>query len=295
MNETLVCSSAIARLFSSSVVQEFAKRGKSETAVRLLRESGILPSLNPNGTLSDAYEVAFRFLRRRCNRHEYIYKAAITQKVLLGIHNLDTASMLTEFRVGPCKADVVILNGTGTAYEIKSERDSLVRLQNQVEHYLKVFAGVSVIVGDNHVGEVLDKTPTEVGVTVLSDAYTISSRREAVVDASRTSPECVFDAIRLEEAEKVLRTIGIDIPQVPNTRRYATLRELFLSLDPTTAHEAMVTVLKKSRNLSPLKGLLTGIPQCLHSATLSTRIRRRDHNRYAQALRTPLEAALLWG
>jgi hypothetical protein len=215
--------------------------------------------------------------------------------VLLGIHNLDTASMLTEFRVGQCKVDVVVLNGTGTAYEIKSERDSLVRLRNQVEHYLKVFASVNVIVGENHLEEVLNRTPEEVGVTVLSGTYTISSRRAAVVDASRTSPAWIFDAIRVKEAETVLRNAGIDIPQVPNTRKYAALRELFLSLDPATAHEAMVTVLKKSRNLSSLKSLLDAVPQCLHSATLSTRIRRRDHDRYTRALKTPLEAALLWG
>lgn len=295
MKDTTVCSSTVARLFSPSVVQEFARRGKSGTAARLLRDSGLLHHIDPGGTLSDAYDVAFQFLRRRSNRHEYIYKAAITQKVLLGIHNLGTASMLTEFRVGQCKVDVVVLNGTGTAYEIKSERDSLVRLRNQVEHYLRVFASVNVIVGENHLEEVLDRTPGEVGVMVLSDAYTISSRREAIVDASRTSPAWIFDAIRLKEAETVLRNSGIDIPDVPNTRKHTVLRELFVSLDPTTAHEAMVTVLKRSRNLSPLEGLLADVPQCLHSVTLSTRIRRRDHDRYAQALKTPLEAALHWG
>jgi hypothetical protein len=295
MNETFICPSAVARLFSSSVVREFATRGKSRVAARLLRESGILPSLDPNGTLSDAYEVAFRLLRHRSNRHEYIYKAAITQKVLLGIHNLDTASMLTEFRVGRCKADVVVLNGTGTVYEIKSERDGLVRLQNQVDSYLKVFASVNVIVGENHLEEVLARTPDEAGVMVLSDAYTISSRREAIVDPSRTCPEWLFDAMNLKEAETVLRTTGVDVPPVPNTRRYAVLREMFMLLDPTTAHEGMVGVLKKSRNLSSLKDLLAGVTPCLHSATLSTRIRRRDHARYTQALNTPLEAALLWG
>ena len=295
VNESLICPSSIARLFSSSVVREFAARGKSGVAARLLRQSGILPGLDPNGTLSDAYEVAFRFLRHRPNRHEYIYKAAITQKVLLGIHNLYTASMLTEFRVGQCKADVVVLNGTGTVYEIKSERDALVRLQNQVETYLRVFASVNVIVGENHLEEVLRRTSKEVGVMVLSDGYTISSRREAVVDPSRTCPECIFDAMNLKEAETVLRNIGIDIPPVPNTRKYVVLHELFVSLDPTMAHEGMVRVLKKSRNLRSLESLLAGVPQCLHSATLSTKIRKRDHGRYTEALNTPLEAALLWG
>ncbi|MEI9986083.1 MAG: sce7726 family protein [Aliidongia sp.] len=55
---------------------------------------------------------------------------SVTQKILMGKHSLRTASMLNEFRAGSCKADLVILNGTATVYEIKSERDSLTRLAN---------------------------------------------------------------------------------------------------------------------------------------------------------------------
>ncbi len=290
-----VCPTAIARLFSASVVRELATRGKSPTAARLLRESGILPDLDPKLLLADAYESAFRILKSKSNRHEYIYKAAITQKVLLGVHNLDTASMLTELRVGNCKADVVVLNGTGTVYEIKSERDSLSRLQKQVAEYLRVFATVNVIVGENHLPEVLDATSEEVGVMFLSSSYTISTRRKAINNAARTCPTAVFDVMNLKEATSLLLRNGIDVPQVPNTRRYGVLRKLFERLAPAVAHEGMVATLKKSRDLRPLKSLLAEVPDSLHSATLSTRIRRRDHSRYADALKTPLAVALGWG
>jgi len=78
------------------------------------------------------FERAFSLLEREGYRHEYVYKAALTQKIFLGRHSLQTASMLSEFRVGQCKADLVILNGTSTVYEVKSERDSLDRLERQV-------------------------------------------------------------------------------------------------------------------------------------------------------------------
>ena len=190
---------------------------------RLLRESGILPELNPELSIADAYESAFRFLKSKSNRHEYIYKAAITQKVLLGVHNLDTASMLTEFRVGECKADVVVLNGTGIVYEIKSERDSLSRLQIQIAAYLKVFATVNVIVGENHLDEVLGATSEDVGVMVLSPSYTISTRRKAVNSAARTCSAAIFDVMSLRETESLLLDIGMDVPKVPNTRKHDVL------------------------------------------------------------------------
>ena len=119
---------AISRLFSSSVVREMARTGKSAMFARLVKSSRLMDSLSEVKLVSGFFEEAFSLLKREGFRHEYIYKAALTHKVLLGTHSLQTASMLTEFRVGECKADVAILNGTATVYELKSERDSLKRL-----------------------------------------------------------------------------------------------------------------------------------------------------------------------
>src|SRR4029453_5364083 len=98
------------------------------------------------------FDAAFAVLKKGGLRDEYIYKAALTHRVLLGKHSLKTASMLTEFRAGDCKADISILNGTTTVFEIKSERDSLTRLARQIENYKRVFASVFVIGGENYVG-----------------------------------------------------------------------------------------------------------------------------------------------
>ena len=81
--------------------------------------------------------------------------------------------MLSEFRAGTCKADLVILNGTSTVYEIKSERDSLVRLSNQVKNYKRVFAMVNVITSEGFVKSVCTTVPDDVGVMCLSKRYHI--------------------------------------------------------------------------------------------------------------------------
>ena len=97
---------AIARFFSSSVIKELARRGKSPTLARLIRESGLLSSEHNQNTVGEFLDFGFDQLKKKNLRHEYIYKAAITKKILLGTHSLQTASMLTEFRVGDSKADV---------------------------------------------------------------------------------------------------------------------------------------------------------------------------------------------
>ncbi len=288
-------SAALARFFSAAVVKELASRGSSPTLARLVRESGVdvdVHSLEAIGTLFDR---AFHLLKQPAHRNEYIYKAALTQKVLLGIHSLSTASMMTEFRIGQCKADVVILNGTGTVYEIKSERDNLSRLHRQVESYARVFAKVNVIVGENHLSSVCKSVPKFVGILVLSDRHQVSTIREAKEDARRTSSTDIFEAISQREATMVLEDAGFEVPDVPNTQRYRVLRELFATLDADFAHRAMVRTLKRTRNLLPLTSLLQEIPESLHTASISARLRVKERSRLVTALRTPICKAVCWG
>ena len=107
-------------------------------------------------------------LRKAGQRDEYVYRAALTHNILLGRHSLNTASLLTEFRAGSCKADLAILNGTATVYEVKSERDSLTRLENQLLNYRKVFAKVYVIVAEQFLQQVIDKTTADIGIMSLA-------------------------------------------------------------------------------------------------------------------------------
>ncbi len=150
---------AISRFFSSSVIQEMARTGKSPLFARLARQSLLLNSFPSSERVYTLFEKAFSLLKREGYRHEYIYKAALMHKILLGKHSLQTASMLNEFRVCECKADLAILNGTATVYEVKSERDSLSRLERQVAAYSKVFARVCVIAAENHIDAIVGSLP----------------------------------------------------------------------------------------------------------------------------------------
>lgn len=287
-------SAAISRLFSSSVVRELARRGKSPLFTRLARQSQLLHSLSTRNTVHDLFELAFALLQREGYRDEYIYKAALVKRVLLGTHSLQTASMLCEFRAGHCKADLVILNGTAAVYEIKSERDSLSRLQKQVAAYSKVFAKVNVIASENHISSIEASVPDYVGIHILNRRYRVSTVREAMDRPEDTSTEAIFDAIRTQEAIMILTMNGFSVPDVPNTALHMAVRELFLTLSPNVAHEGLVRVLKKTRTLLPLSTLLNQLPDSLHTAALSVPLRRLDHGRLVDAVNTPLEIAETW-
>lgn len=286
--------SAYSRLFSSAVLRELATKRKSPLFTRLAKESGVLARTDPGGSVADAFDAAFAVLKKRDLRDEYIYKAALTHRILLGKHNLRTASMLTEFRAGSCKADISILNGTTTVYEIKSERDSLARLERQINNYKRVFASVVVIVGEKHVGAVLKATPSEVGVMRLSQRYQISTERDASNRPDRICPVTVFEALRLSEAKDIISRLGCEIPTAPNTEIHAALRRLFKDLHPQDVHAAMLETLKKSRSLLPMSALVDRLPRSLQPAALTVPLRKADHERLVAAVQTPLQQALGW-
>lgn len=285
---------ALTRLFSSAVLQEMARKGRSLLFRRLLEQTRLAADCHSRDTVGEIFDSAFSLLKVAGRRDEYVYRAALTKNILLGKHSLRTASMLNEFRAGNCKADLVILNGTATVYEIKSERDSLSRMVNQIENYMRVFASVNVIVGDNHLVTVRAALPKTVGIMRLSRRHHISVERDAVVSPERICPSTVFGSLRTAEAEGILQSLGIVVPAVPNTLRYSVMRDLFASLDPASLHLEMVRTLKRTRNLSSLAGLVDQVPTSLHAAVLSVPMRRNDHERLVATIATPLEAAMAW-
>jgi hypothetical protein len=284
----------ISRLFSSTVIREMARKGRSPLFARLASQSGLFASLSSSQHVYSLFDAAFSLLGREGCRDEYVYKTALTRRILMGKHSLQSASMLTEFRVGECKADLAILNGTATVYEVKSERDSLSRLERQVSAYANVFAQVYVIAGENHIDAVIGSVPRDVGVMKLNSRHGIATLRQAIDRPERTSPSAIFDSIRTLEARMILELQGVIIPIVPNTELNLVLRKLFIKLSPHVAHEGMVKVLKQTRNLLPLSGLVHKLPHSLQTAALSVPLRKLDHMRLIAAVNTSLKDAMAW-
>ena len=275
---------ALSRLFSASVFSEIAKKGQSPMFARSLRETELFDHAETLGiTVGEAFNEAFALLRQTGLRNEYVYRSALTHNLLLGKHSLRTACMLNEFRIGSCKADLIILNGTGTVYEIKSERDSLSRLQNQITNYRKAFGKIYVIAGSEHIDDVLKTTESTIGVLSLTRWNRISTIREA---------EEVLDFIN--EAKIIASELGIKIPDLPNTQMHGFLKEEFSGLPPVSVYNLMLKTLKKSRSLLSLRELILNLPRSLQPAALSIQLRSKDHERLINTMQLPLNEALLW-
>lgn len=285
---------ALSRLFSVAVVRDFGKRARSPLFARLIKQTRLIRNVSPDLTVGTTLDQAFKLLKNSAFRSDYVYRSAITQKILLGRHNLNTATLLNEVRAGSCKADVVVLNRTSTAYEIKSERDSLVRLKKQTESYRQVFATVNVVVSKSHLSSVLQLIADDVGVIALSERFTFQTIREAQNLPERLKPTMVLDLLRFDEVIEILHRLGREAPEVPNTMIRSEFRRIFDTLDPIVVHEEMVKTLRGSRSQANLASFISSIPASVRAASLAANPSFQDRLRFKEAVDTPLIKALAW-
>ena len=67
---------------------------------------------------------------------------------------------------GKCRADIAVVNGYLAGYEIKSNKDSLHRLEEQVKSYNAVFDKISIIVGDRYIDSIQNYIPKCWGIII---------------------------------------------------------------------------------------------------------------------------------
>lgn len=113
-------------------------------------------------------------------RNEYYYKNTILNQLLIKKHDLYNTAALTELPIGNSKADFIMINGRGVVYEIKTDLDNLIRLEDQLKDYYKVFSYIYVVVGNKqlpHVKEFLKDQ--KVGIYELTASGRLICRKKS--------------------------------------------------------------------------------------------------------------------
>lgn len=258
----------MSRIFSPVVMDSLARKGHSAYLYEVCSNSDILEQIELSMPLSQFFDWIYNILFKNY-RNEYIYKNAIANKILLGKHSLNTSHMLTEFRVGKCKADAVVINGTSTVYEIKSEFDSFARLESQIKAYFQIFDYINVITSSSQATKLKSILPDAVGILVLTNRNTISTIRESKANKKNINLDTLFDSLRKKEYVKVVKEYYETVPNVPNTQIYRECKKLFCEIPPETAHDLTMNILLKRNNTKVLKEFITKAPSSLSAYALS--------------------------
>lgn len=102
----------------------------------------------------------FNEIIMRYGKNESIIKYYLTKEF---ISNSDEVCMF-EFPVLNSRVDFVRINGVSHAYEIKTEIDTIDRLETQLADYLTVFEYVTVVIHPKHLKKVMKLIPRRVGI-----------------------------------------------------------------------------------------------------------------------------------
>ena len=96
--------------------------------------------------------------------------------------------VIEEFGIcrGQGRIDLVVVNSRFHGYEIKSDRDSLRRLDSQVDLYSKVLDRATIVVGDRHLSATLGIVPQWWGVLLFQSGP--KGTRFRVVRRARNNP-----------------------------------------------------------------------------------------------------------
>lgn len=70
---------------------------------------------------------------------------------------------------GSSRADLVAINGLLSAYEVKSARDSLSRLESQATYYGRCFERVTIVCASRHLAKALERIPEWWGVLEVDE------------------------------------------------------------------------------------------------------------------------------
>ncbi|MGF1572045.1 MAG: sce7726 family protein [Sumerlaeia bacterium] len=285
---------ALSLVFSSNIYREFGKYGISPTFANLYSYNFPKSTIKKNQTIGNIFDSVYNYMLNQPDRIEYLYKSAIVHNVLLGKHSLNTACMINEFRAGNRKADIVIMNGNPTAYEIKSEKDNLTRLSKQIESYRLVFSTVNIISAEKHIDTILEMIPRDVGIFTLTKTSSIKTIRQPKNNPSRTVPAMVFESLQILEAKLLLSSLGINLPDCPNTEIRSILRDEFIKLSATSVQKALPEVMRKTRSHLRLKEYLNKIPNSLKPLALSIKMTIKERANTISAMNLPANSIMSW-
>lgn len=195
-------------------------------------------------TIGDAISEIYHFMD--CEyRNEYFYKNTVFNQLLIKKHDLYNTAALTELPIGDSKADFIMINGRGVVYEIKTDLDNLLRLENQIKDYYKVFSYVYVVVGNkqlSHVKEFLKDQ--KVGIYELTASGKIICRKKSLCNKENLSYEAMFQVLRKAEFESILLKHFHKLPEVNSFQYYRECRKWLERVNIITLQKDVMKCLK---------------------------------------------------
>jgi hypothetical protein len=267
----------LGELFTATNLSNLAWYGSTSLlvwAANTLSKRGLVPSQCTTGQVLDA---AFSVLE--CyHPNEYVYKTRTLEKTVFGRYSPRTTSFYTEFPVAGSRADILLINGSATVYEIKTPLDTFSRLNTQLSDYYRCFTRAILLTDETRARTASSELPAYVGIASLTKRGQIHTVRDPVDHAHELRQSDIFALLRKSEYVRLSRDLGIPTDEVHPADLYSTCLKAFETLTPAEAHAAAVAALQRRQCTEGIAAVSSRLPRSLRVAAFAFRLPRRDWN-----------------
>lgn len=197
------------------------------------------------------------------HRNEYFYKNELLNSLLIQNGKISSCSALTELPVAGSKTDMIFIdeNDVGTVYEIKTELDTLNRLESQIHDYYKAFPYIYVVTSSNHLHQLEQALEeTNVGIIELTNDNKFVYRKEAAYNAGSLSHDVLFRILRKKEFESIVLKYFGKLPDVSDFVYYGTCLELLKNLDIVLFQNEVMSCLRKRNLVRDIESFINNVP-----------------------------------
>jgi hypothetical protein len=151
-------------------------------------------------------------------KSEYLYKNTLINKLLLEKYDINTTTVLNEFKIGSSIADFVLLNGEARVFEIKSEFDSLDKLKKQLEDYQQFANKIYIVTNTKYIDKLFDLYgDSHIGIIELKQQNTLEEKKQALENTENFDHTVIFKTLRKKEYLDIIKDYYGQKPNVPNT------------------------------------------------------------------------------
>lgn len=225
-NENIDTLRSLSQLFSAS---HFTK------IIRNDDQKYVRKKIKKHFLKSSSYSKVFSFLYSELQtkyRSEYFYKNALLNELLVKKYSLNTTTVLNEFPIGTSIADFILLNGKVRIYEIKTDLDSLDKLDKQIKDYVQFANEVYIVTSSKHAEKIMAKyADSNIGIIEFTNKNTLKELKIPKNNLEYFNHLTIFKTLRKNEYLEIINDKFGFIPNVPNTLIFKECLELAKTID----------------------------------------------------------------
>lgn len=178
-------------------------------------------------------------------QNEYIFKNEFLNEWLISELGDTNSQIFSEFRVGNSIADLAMFNGCSKIFEIKTELDSDIRLNLQLENYRKAFNEIYLIVPESKLS-IYEKYDSNVGV------ITFNSNNDKLFTLLRNAktnyeidPSIIMTILHSKEYISIVKNYYGVLPPMTSFSQYKICSDLIFEIPNLKLNKLFIAEIKK--------------------------------------------------